>query len=165
MVEGHVPQGVGVQVPPSAHLIGETTRSVMDHQSVFPTDEWMRATQEKLNADEKYGEVAKDWEGDLRIILEPDAGLKDPMWLYWDLWHGKCREANVEAQTSSKKPAFVMNVRYGNVIKVLSGEVGVMQALMTRMLSVHGNYAYLMRNIPVVLNFVRCCREITQSWM
>jgi putative sterol carrier protein len=38
-----------------------------------------------------------------------------------------------------------------------------MQALMTRKLSVHGNMAVLMRNVPTVLEFVRCCREVTDK--
>ena len=137
----------------------------MENTAVFPTDEWMRASREKLNTDDKYGEIAKNWEGDLRIIVEPEGMLHESVWLYWDLWHGKCREAGIEAQTSTKNPAYIMKVKYGNVIKVLSGEVGVMQALMTRMLSMRGNYGYLMRNIPVVLDFIRCCKEVTQTWL
>jgi hypothetical protein len=39
-----------------------------------------------------------------------------------------------------------------------------MQALLTRKLSVHGNMAVLMRSVPTVLDFVRCCREVTDSF-
>jgi hypothetical protein len=33
-----------------------------------------------------------------------------------------------------------------------------MQAMLTRRLQVSGNMAYILRNVPVVLDFVRCCR-------
>jgi len=165
MVEGHVPQGVGVQVPPSAHPAVCYGRKLVDNLAVFPSAEWMKATQDKFNTDEKYAEVAKNWEGDMRIIIEPGDKLPDGRWLYWNLYHGTCLEACIEDQTSSKNPAFVLNVNYPNIIKVLSGEISVMQALMTRMVSIRGNFGYVMRNIPVVLDFVRCCQEVTHSWL
>ena len=36
-----------------------------------------------------------------------------------------------------------------------------MQAMMTRKLNVQGSMAMMMRNVPVVLDFVRCAREVT----
>jgi hypothetical protein len=35
--------------------------------------------------------------------------------------------------------------------------------MMTRKLNVHGNMAVMMRNVPVVLDFVRCAREVTSD--
>jgi putative sterol carrier protein len=40
-----------------------------------------------------------------------------------------------------------------------------MQALMTRKLHVQGNMATLMRNVPTVLDFVRCAREVTDAFV
>lgn len=133
--------------------------------AIFPSTEWMQLIKEKLNTDEHYGQVAKNWEGDMRIVIEPEGPLKETMWLYFDLWHGKCRDAFMEEQSSSINPAFVLKSSYPNIIKILSGQVGVMQALMTRMLGFHGNLAYIMRNVPIVLDFVRCCQDVTHSWI
>jgi putative sterol carrier protein len=129
----------------------------------FPSVEWMQAIKDKLNTDERYAQIARKWEGDLRFVLEPDASSKETMWLYFDLWHGKCRDAYVEEQSSSKVPTFILKAPYGNFVKVLSGEVGPMQAMMTRMLSVRGSMAVFMRNVPTVLDFVRCCQEVTSN--
>jgi putative sterol carrier protein len=137
----------------------------MNNVQIFPSEEWMQAIKEKLNSDEQYGKIAKKWEGDLRFVLESDDSLPETMWLYFDLWHGKCRDAYIEELTSPTNPAFIMKAPYGNFIKVLSGKVAPMQALMTRMLNVHGSMSYMMRNVPTVLNFVRCCQEITHSWI
>jgi len=137
----------------------------MNDIQIFPSEEWMQAIKEKLNSDEQYGRIAKNWEGDLRFVLESDDKLHETMRLYFDLWHGKCRDAYIEELTSPKIPAFILKAPYGNFVKVLSGKVAPMQALMTRMLSVHGSMAYMMRNVPTVLNFVRCCQEVTHSWI
>jgi putative sterol carrier protein len=164
MVEGHVPQGVGVQVPPSAHRDVIPTRFFMDNGAKFPSPEWMQVIKEKLNTDEHYAQVAKNWEGDMRLIIDPDDTFSEGMWLYFDLWHGKCRDVYIEEQTSTNNPAFVLKAPYGNYIKILSGKVQVMTALMSRMISVKGSMAYMMRNVPTILDFVRCCQEITPSW-
>ncbi len=131
----------------------------------FPSVEWIEELKEKLNTDQHYAEVAKNWEGDLRIIIEPDGQYKETTWLYFDLWHGKCRDAYIEDQTSTTNPALAMRAPYGNLIKILSGEVGVMQALMTRMMNVKGSMTLIMRNVPTVLDFVRCCQEVTKGWV
>jgi putative sterol carrier protein len=135
------------------------------NKAIFPSAEWMLAIKEKLNTDEHYAQVAKNWEGDMRIVLEPDKSLHEEMWLYFDLWHGKCRDAFLEEKSSTISPTFVLNGSYSNILKVLSGQVGAMQALMTRMLGVHGSMAYMMRNVPTVLDFVRCCQDVTHSWI
>jgi putative sterol carrier protein len=131
--------------------------------AIFPSHEWMQAIKDKLNTDEQYARIAQKWEGDLRFILEPDDSLTQTMWLYFDLWHGKCRDAYIEDQSSSTRPAFILNAPYSNFVKILTGEVGPMQALMTRMLSVKGSMAVFMRNVPTILNFVRCCQEVTNG--
>ncbi len=131
----------------------------------FPTPEWMQATKEKFNTDEQYARIARNWEADLRLILEPDGPLHETIWLYWDLWHGKCRDAYVEDQTSTIKPALIVNAPYGNFIKVLSGELKTMQAILGRTVEIHGSMILIMRNIPTVLDFVRCCQDVTSGWM
>jgi len=134
-------------------------------KAIFPSPEWMQAIKDKLNTDKKYAQIAKNWEGDLRVILEPDGPMHETIWLYWDLWHGTCREAYIEDQSSSKTPVLVINAPYLKFLKVLSGETGVMQALMGRMVKVHGNMILIMRNVPTVIDFVRCCQEVTTSWL
>ena len=37
----------------------------------FPSDSWLQALNEKLNSDEKYAQVARNWEGDMIFLIEP----------------------------------------------------------------------------------------------
>jgi len=136
----------------------------MNAKAIFPTAEWMQATVEKFNTDEQYARIAKNWEADLRVVVEPDDQYPETLWLYWDLWHGKCREAYFEDQSSTKQPALIVQSSYSNFIKVLSGEVGVIHALMTRMVALRGSMALVMRNVPTVIDFVRCVQEVTEGW-
>jgi putative sterol carrier protein len=131
--------------------------------AIFPTEEWVQAFVDKLNTDEQYAEVAQKWEGDFYFIIEPDSGLKEEIIYYFDLWHGKCRDGYVVRDTADKDPVFILRAPYKNFARVVTGELHPMQAMMTRKLQVKGNMAVLMRNVPTVLDFVRCAREVTDS--
>jgi putative sterol carrier protein len=131
--------------------------------AVFPTSEWLNAFQEKLNNDPQYFQVAQKWEGDMYFVIAPDGNLKEQTVLYLDLWHGKCRGVEFVTDIESHMPRFSLKAQYTNFSKVLLGELDPMQAMLTRKLEVKGDMGMMMRNVPTVLNFVRCAKEITSE--
>jgi putative sterol carrier protein len=133
--------------------------------AIFPTPQWIVSFMEKLNTDEQYARIARNWEGDFYFIIEPDDGLSGEVVYYLDLWHGKCRQASLVEDLKDHQPAFILKVPYKNFRAILAGELPPMQALMTRKLSLQGNMAVLMRNVPTVLDFVRCARETTTGFI
>jgi putative sterol carrier protein len=130
----------------------------------FPSAEWVQALMEKLNVDERYAQVARNWEGDMVFLVETGKTLSSQRTLYLDLWHGKCRDAYLVEDGREMKPAFTLKAPYEHYVRLLSGELEPMQALLTRKIGVQGNMAVLMRSVPTVLDFVRCCREVTDSF-
>jgi putative sterol carrier protein len=130
--------------------------------AVFPSAEWLKALEEKLNSDDHYGQIAKKWEGDLFFYIEPQGNLKETLTLYLDLWHGKCRKVEYAPKPENyPNPTFVMRSPYNNITAIFQGKLDPMTAMMTSRLKVNGSLGYMMRNVPTVLDFVRCCREIT----
>ncbi|MFZ5858790.1 MAG: SCP2 sterol-binding domain-containing protein [Chloroflexota bacterium] len=129
--------------------------------AIFPSTEWLNALHEKLNADERYAEIARKWEGDMIVAIEPQGNLKERRIFYLDLWHGKCRGVAELTDVSEKNAAFVLTSSYDNIKLIMTGKLDPMQAMLTRKLSVKGNMAVMMRSVPTVLDFVRCAREIT----
>jgi len=127
----------------------------------FPNEEWLNALKDKLNTDEKYAQLASKWEGDLCFIIEPDEEFPQQVILYLDLWHGTCRNAYVVQNDQEIASAFKLNAPYKNWARILTGELNPVQAMATMKLKVRGNYAYIMRNIPTVLDFTRCAQEVT----
>lgn len=127
----------------------------------FPSEEWLAALKEKLNTDPKYADIAKNWEGDLCYAIEADQDFPQTMTLYMDLWHGTCRDAYIVKDGQEVSPAFTISGEYGNFTRVLKGELNPIQAMATMKLKVRGNYGYIMRNIPTVLDFTRCAQEVT----
>jgi putative sterol carrier protein len=129
--------------------------------AVFPSIEWLKEFENKLNSDQHYAQVARNWEGDMYFIIEPEGNLKAQTVMYLDLWHGKCRQTEMVADIAQHNPAFSLKASYTNFARVLKGELDPMQAMLTRKLDVKGNMAVMMRNVPTVLDFVRCAREVT----
>lgn len=132
---------------------------------LFPSEEWVNRLVDVLNHDERYAEVAHNWEGDMVVFIEPDEteALPDtPIAIYVDLWHGKCRKAEILDPSEAELPqaTFILRAPRNQFNKIFSGDLDPIQAMLTRRLKVEGNMAYMLRNIPTVLDFVRCCRIV-----
>ena len=128
---------------------------------LFPSDAWAKAFMEKLNTSAAYGETAKNWEGDICFVVEPDtSALPQAMTLYMDLWHGQCRAAGQIANPEEKQAAFILTGTLGAYTKILTGQLDPMQAMLTRRLKVKGSMIILMRNVPTVLEFVRTASQV-----
>ena len=131
----------------------------------FPSEEWLLVLVEVLNSDPRYAEVAKRWEGDMTVVIEPEDGDERhdlPVAVYLDLWHGKCRSARFFDMEKEEMPdaAFTLRARIDNIEQLFKGQLDPIQAMMTRRLRVEGNMAYMLRNVPTVLDFVRCCQLV-----
>jgi len=130
--------------------------------AVFPSVEWLMGLEAKLNSDERYADIAKNWEGDLLFFIEPEGNLKEQLTFYLDLWHGTCRKVEYKpAPESHPSPVFTLTASYNNITAILSGKLNPMTAMMTSKLKVKGSMGYMMRNVPTVLDFVRVAQEAT----
>lgn len=130
---------------------------------IFPSTKWLKALEIKLNTDERYARIAKNWEGDMVVVVEKGGPLLEDTLYYFDLWHGKCKIAEQVNGLPVKKPKYILTSSYENISRIMEGELDPMQAMMTRKLLVQGSMAYMMRNVPTVLDFVRCCRDVTSE--
>jgi putative sterol carrier protein len=128
----------------------------------FPSEEWLKGLEARLNSDERYNQVARNWEGDLFFFIEPEGNLKERITFYLDLWHGKCRKVDFNPGPELyPNPAFTLTATYNNITGILTGKLNPMTAMMTSKLKVKGSMGYMMRNVPTVLDFVRVAQEVT----
>ena len=132
---------------------------------IFPSQEWVEDLIRVVNTDSRYAEIARNWEGDLIFVIEPDEGQEpqgDTLRIYLDLWHGRCRGGHLitDNEGSVPLPRYVLSAPRSIFLKILSGKLDAVQAMLTRRLRVDGRLAYMLRNIPTVLDFVRCARQV-----
>jgi putative sterol carrier protein len=129
----------------------------------FPSEVWVKALMEELNASQAYQDAAKNWEGDFFFIIEPGGALQEPVTLYMDLWHGRCREAFV-LNGAPKTPVFRLRGPVATWKKVITKKLDPVQALMTGQLRLSGNMAMIMRNVRAAKELVESCTRISTDF-
>ncbi len=122
----------------------------------FPSDEWLQALKDELNASEAYARAARDWEGDFYFIIAPEGDLRKPVYLYVDLWHGTCRSARVVEDPAEEEPAYRMKATPRVWKKVISKELDPIQGLLTRQIHLQGDMMQVMRSVKAAQELVEC---------
>jgi putative sterol carrier protein len=126
----------------------------------FGTDAWVKELQSQLNSSSAYEESAKTWEGDFYFLVEPDGALTESVYIYLDLWHGKCREAFIAQDKDAKKPAYVMSGLYSRWVKVVTAQLDPLQALATGQLKLKGNMIMVMKHVKAAQEIIKACTRI-----
>ncbi len=134
-------------------------------QVQFGSAEWLQALRDELNRSQAYADAAKNWEGDFYFVVDPDGPVTEPMYLYMDLWHGKCRDVAIVKNRSEKTPAYVMSGPYSKWKRVVTGQLDPLQALATGQLKLKGNMITIMKYVKAAQEIVRACTRIETQFV
>ncbi len=126
----------------------------------FPSEEWMARFVEELNKNQDYREAAKDWEDDMILVVNSSPEVEKEFAVYLDLWHGECRSWSVLPDRNAKKAEFVIEAPYKNWMKVISGEMDPVRAMMGRKLKITGSMMKIMRNVSASTEFAKNCKRV-----
>lgn len=126
----------------------------------FGTQEWVDAAMREMNTSQAYKEAAKNWEGDMYIIVEPDASFSHRIITYYDLWHGECRSASVIKDESEKSPRYQIFGPFTVMNQILEKKLDSVRAMMTGKLKVKGDMAQIMRMPRAAVEFVNCLTNV-----
>jgi putative sterol carrier protein len=122
----------------------------------FATDAWIKRLGEACNTSERYREAARNWEGDLYFIVEPGGERTEPVYMYIDLYHGRCRQAFVPDDYTSLNPEFYVSGPVSVWKDIAERRLDPIKALLTRKLSLKGNMAKIMRNVKAANALLDC---------
>ena len=133
---------------------------------LFGTQEWGDAFVEAVNGSKAYEEAAKTWEGDFYFVVEPGAGVKETIYMYVDLWHGKCRKVEVVpvANKDKYKPEFVLSATIPVWRKVNEKKLDSIQAMVTRQLKMEGNMGKIMRAVKAAQELVNAVGAVKSEY-
>jgi putative sterol carrier protein len=126
----------------------------------FPSNEWVKAYRDLLNASLAYEESSKNWDSDLIFIIEPDVTHAQVGYLYLDPYHGKCREARTLAGLEEQKAAYVVNAPFTVWRRIIENRLDPIQALMTRQIKVKGDLMKIMRYPKAVKEMLACVTTV-----
>jgi putative sterol carrier protein len=123
---------------------------------IWPSEEWSQAFCELINQSAEYREAAHDWEGAVvyHFQAEPDKGLAEDVYGYFDLWHGQCRGARQVTAEEASGAEFVVSAPYSTWKQVVRKELDPMRAVMQGRLKLTGDLPKAMRytKATMVLN-------------
>ena len=120
----------------------------------FPSPEWVTVFHEQINTSDAYANAAKNWEGDITLVIEGGPGI------YVDLWHGKCRASEYLADPHVKSPEFTITADMEKWKKVLAGKLDPVQGMVTRQIKLDGNLVKIMKNVKAAQELVRCATRV-----
>ncbi len=124
----------------------------MEKHLIF-SEEWLCSYKELLDVNERYKEVASDWEGDFIFEITPDYdSIEEPIRLYIDLWHGRIRD--IWVAKGDEKPDFVYSGFLENWKKLIAKKIGPIRALMSRKFKLQGSYSKVVRYIAAAQELV-----------
>ena len=111
----------------------------------FPSEEWLKELEAKLNESESYAQAAATWEGDIIFVILPDDVYKDTMYGYIDLQHGKASGARKLNGPDEQKAKFTMTAPFSTWRKVNEGRLDPLQAMFSGKIKVIGSMAQIQR--------------------
>ncbi|MGD0355625.1 MAG: SCP2 sterol-binding domain-containing protein [Dehalococcoidia bacterium] len=130
----------------------------------YMTQEWMDLYKDALNASKTYEDSAKTWEGDFYFICEKGGPVKETMYAYVDLYHGKCRAAEIVADPNKYKPEFVISTNYTIWKRIVMGQLDSTQALITKQSKLTGNMAKIMRYTKAANEITNITKKLPTEW-
>ncbi len=116
----------------------------------FPSSAWTEQFNQSINTSDAYASTAKNWEGDVTLIVDGSGGI------YLDLWHGKCRNASYLDDPYSKDAEFKISASLEKWQRVIQGKLDPIQGMVTRQIKLDGNLVKIMKNVKAAQELVRC---------
>lgn len=116
----------------------------------FPSAEWLEAFKDAINARPEHRELARDWEGDVTLVVEaePERGLIENVYAWLDLWHGECRQAKVVSIDEGERARFVISAPYTRWKDVIRGKLEPIRGMREGKLRLSGD-------LPAIVEYAR----------
>jgi putative sterol carrier protein len=130
----------------------------------FPSTEWANELMARLNADAKFKAVGSKWEGEVNLFVEGVPGVNGSQVIYLDTWHGTCRGVDFSDEAGVRLAAFQIKAPIHNWKRVLTQEIGPIQAMLSGQVRVYGNLAYILRNVGGTQRIVEVAATIPTDW-
>ena len=127
------------------------------------TQEWCNLYKEEINKSKSYEEAAKTWEGDFYFIYEAGGPLKETVYMYIDLYHGKCRACEIVTDPNKYKPAFILSAPYAIWKQIATKKLDSTKALITKQSKLTGDK--IMRYTKAANELTNCSMLVPTEWL
>jgi len=130
------------------------------------TQEWLNAFRQQIADSQEYREIAKNWEGSVSIIINPDPsrGVPETVYLFTDYWHGEVKDFLVCDKAKAESADFIMSGDYIRWKQIVRKEIETTKALIQGKLKLKGNLVYIVRQVKTVNKVVDLLREVDTAF-
>ena len=122
----------------------------------FPSAEWATAFREAIGQNAAYADAAQAWEGDILLLVRPDAGEGPAPGVHLDLAHGACRSAEFLDDARGCESEFVFEGTRSSWARVMRREIDPVKAILDGTFKIRGNLAKALR-------FSRAAKELVET--
>ncbi len=126
----------------------------------FPSEEWVRELETRLNSSEAYAQAAATWEGDNIYIILPDENYASTSYFYINLQHGKASGARQLKSLEEQPALFRMSAPFGTWRKVIEGRLDPIQAMFSGKIKVIGSMAAIQRTPKATYELTKITGQI-----
>ncbi len=127
----------------------------------FPSEAWVAAYKDAINANAEYARAGKDWtHGIVAMVVkaEPSVGIDEDMAMLLDVHEGRCRECTLlPAKDAEPKAAFVVVASYAQWKQVIKKEIDPTKALM------QGKLKLAKGHMPTMVKHVNASKQLVES--
>ncbi len=126
----------------------------------FPSEEWIKELEAKLNSSASYAQAAANWEGDNVFAVLPDANYAGTAYLYINLQHGKAFDAKELKSLDEQKALFTSSAPFSTWRKVLEGRLDPIQAMFSGKIKLIGSMAQVQRTPKATYELTKVASQI-----
>jgi putative sterol carrier protein len=127
----------------------------------FPSEEWVNAYKDAINANPEYAKAGKDWtHGVVAMVVkaEPSVGIPEDLAMWLDVHEGRCRDCKLlQAKEAVEKAPFVVVASYAQWKQVIKKEIDPTKALM------QGKLKLTKGHMPTMVKYVNASKQLVES--
>jgi putative sterol carrier protein len=138
----------------------------MSQSTLFPTKDWAENYARAINETEEYQESGKGWLWDIAFMITelPESVRsivkRDSVAFILELRDGRCNSVTwVERQEDMRAP-FTVSAKYSTWLRVIRGELGPTQAMLTGQLKVKGDISKILRYSAAAVAMVKAAQKV-----
>jgi putative sterol carrier protein len=135
---------------------------------LFPSDSWVAAYRDALNASEEYRDAASTWtHGAIAFAVKPapELGLSRGYCVWLDVECGRCDAARPVTLEEAANAPFCITATYERWRDVLSHRLDPIAGMLTRRLELRGNLITMMRYVRSSKAMVRCAVQVPSRFL
>jgi len=134
----------------------------------FPSDEWVAAFGDEINASEEYRIAGKPWTHGVTALVvnaDPSIGLAEPYGIWLDLDQGVCRNARYCDVDEAQTAPFCIFGDYARWKQVIHKELEPVKGMMQGKLKLKGNLQIIVRNVKAAQALVNCSTRVPTAFI